>query len=70
MNRQSTRILFAAMLSTVLSGGLASANEPPSSPPATVPAPPAKADPTQRICKTEAVIGRRVPSRTCMTRAQ
>ena len=40
--------------------------------PAPVPiaAPDASKDPNARVCKTEAVIGRRVPSRICMTRAE
>ena len=42
----------------------------PAAVPAPVAAPAAKADPNARVCKTEAVIGRRVPSRICMTRAE
>ncbi|MDO8295903.1 MAG: hypothetical protein Q7T19_05610 [Caulobacter sp.] len=73
MNRYPTRLVLAATLSAVFSIGVAAAVEPApaaSPAPAAVAAPPAKADPNQRICKTAPVIGRRVPSRTCMTRAE
>lgn len=38
--------------------------------PAATPAPSAKKDPNERVCKTSPVIGSRVPSRICMTRAE
>jgi len=38
--------------------------------PAPADAPTRRKDPTGRICKTSPVIGTRVPSRTCMTRAE
>lgn len=38
--------------------------------PAPTAAPDSKKDPNARVCKTRPVIGTRVPSRTCMTRAE
>lgn len=38
--------------------------------PAPTPAPASKKDPNARVCKTSPVIGSRVPSRICMTRAE
>jgi hypothetical protein len=38
--------------------------------PAPVTAPADKRDPNARVCKTSPVIGTRVPSRICMTRAE
>ena len=73
MNRHPTPLFLAATLSAAISIGAAAAEEPapaPSPNPAAVAAPAAKKDPAQRICKTAPVIGRRVPSRICMTRAE
>lgn len=73
MDRHLTPLSLAATLSAVISIGVAAAEEPapaPSPNPAAVAAPAAKKDPAQRICKTQPVIGRRVPSRVCMTRAE
>lgn len=50
------------------------AQESPAAPDTTAPAattaPASKRDPNARVCKTTPVIGSRVPSRVCMTRAQ
>ncbi|MDP1736378.1 MAG: hypothetical protein Q8L23_02945 [Caulobacter sp.] len=43
---------------------------PDASAPAATTAPTSKKDPNARVCKTAPVIGSRVPSRVCMTRAQ
>ena len=42
----------------------------PAAVPAPVTAPVSKKDPNARVCKTTPVIGTRVPSRVCLTRAE
>lgn len=42
----------------------------PTAVPAPTAAPVSKKDPNERVCKTSPVIGSRVPSRICMTRAE
>lgn len=73
MTRHPATLSVAAALLAVISIAAATAGEPapaPSTNPAAVAAPTAKKDPDQRVCKTAPVIGRRVPSRICMTRAE
>ena len=62
-------LVAAASIATAVA---AEDQTPPTAPeavPAPVAAPASKKDPNERICKTSPVIGTRVPSRTCMTRA-
>jgi hypothetical protein len=65
--------LFAAA-SVATAVVAAEGTTPSSTTPAAVPAPVAppssKKDPNARVCKTSPVIGTRVPSRICMTRAE
>lgn len=71
-------MLTAVAVATLLCASSAVAGEttPPVAPepaPAAEPAPTtttSKRDPSERVCKTRAVIGSRVPTRTCMTRAE
>lgn len=65
---------IAALSAATAIGATAMANDAaPAAAPAAVPAPTAapvsKKDPNERVCKTTPVIGSRVPSRICMTRA-
>lgn len=59
-----------AIGATAMAQGTAPAAALPAAVPAPAAAPMSKGDPNARICKTTPVIGTRVPSRTCMTRAQ
>jgi len=67
-------LLTLAAAASVATAVIAAEDPTPSAVPAAVPAPVAapttKKDPNERICKTSPVIGTRVPSRTCMTRAE
>lgn len=71
MNRDLTRLAIVASFYALISIDAAAAAAPAApAGPAPVSAPSAKKDPAQRVCKTTPVIGRRVPSRICMTRAE
>ncbi|MBI5942250.1 MAG: hypothetical protein HY859_17720 [Caulobacterales bacterium] len=59
-----------AIGATALASDAAPAASPPAAVPAPVVAPEATKDPNARVCKTTPVIGTRVPSRVCMTRAE
>lgn len=67
-------LITLAAAASIATAALAAEGPTPSAVPAAVPAPVAaptiKKDPNERICKTSPVIGTRVPSRTCMTRAE
>ncbi len=59
-----------AISATAVAGDGAPAAAVPAAVPAPTAAPDSKKDPNARVCKTRPVIGTRVPSRTCMTRAE
>lgn len=59
-----------AVGATTVAGDGAPAAAVPAPAPAPTAAPDSKKDPNARVCKTRPVIGTRVPSRTCMTRAE
>lgn len=65
-------VTLAALSAATAIGASAMAEDTalPSAVPAPVAAPVSKKDPNARICKTTPVIGTRVPSRICMTRAE
>lgn len=67
-------LLTLAAAASIATAVAASDSQPSSPAPEAVPAPVAAPaplkDPNARVCKNEAVIGRRVPSRICMTRAE
>jgi hypothetical protein len=65
--------IAALSAATAISATAVAGDGAPAAAPAAVPAPAAapdsKKDPNARVCKTSPVIGTRVPSRVCMTRA-
>lgn len=64
-------LVSAASIATAVAASETQTPSPtPEAVPAPVTAPVSKKDPNARVCKNEAVIGRRVPTRICMTRAE
>ncbi len=66
----TTAALFAAMSVAATAAEVTMPASAPEAVPAPVAAPADKRDPNARVCKTAPVIGTRVPSRVCMTRAE
>lgn len=62
-------LLLTLVAAASIATAVAAEDQTPPTAPEAVPAPVARKDPNERVCKTSPVIGSRVPSRTCMTRA-